>query len=108
MNAHNLDKLNQEEKDMIALMFTIETGWTNTYMVEVRLDNPIKNMLEGEDGLNTHGGNGSKCYAKYFDDPNWAVVHCEDEDWLLNPGDGSKALVKIQSELDTLGIEHTP
>ena len=97
MKSQNLDKLSQEEKDMIALMFTMETGWTNTYMVEVKLDNPIHNMLEGGDGLETHGGNGSKCYAKHWDDLEWAIVHCEDEDWIESPSDANKALEFIQS-----------
>jgi len=97
LNAHNLDKLTQEEKDLVALLFTMETGWTKTYMVEVKLDNPINNMLHGGEGLHTHGGNGSKCYAKYMNDSDWAVIHSEDEDWIANPGDVKKALDKIQS-----------
>jgi len=97
LNAHNLDKLTQEEKDMVALLFTMETGWTKTYMVEVKLDKPIKNMAYGGDGLHTHGGNGSRCYAHYTEDPDWAVIHVEDKDWVANPGDASKALDKVRS-----------
>jgi hypothetical protein len=90
---------------MIALMFTMVTGWTNTYMVEVRLDNPIKNMLEGGEGLDTHGGNGSKCYAKHIDDPDWAVVHFKDDDWILNPGNEEKALERIDSYMEKYQTE---
>jgi len=86
MKSQNLDKLSQDAKNLIALMFTMITGWTNAYMVEVCLNDPIKNLLEGGDGLETHGGNGSKCYAKHWNDENWAIVHYEDEDWLENPG----------------------
>jgi hypothetical protein len=101
MKSQNLDKLSQEAKDMIALMFKeMITGWTNTYMIEVRLDDPINHMLFGGDGLETHGGNGSKCYAKHWDDPNWAVIHCQDEDWIENPGNELMA-IKYLEDLET-------
>jgi len=94
MTSQNLDKLSQDAKDLIALLFTMQTGWTNTYMVEVKLDDPINNLLNGGDGLETHGGNRSKCYAKHWDNSEWAIVHYEDEDWLANPGNSKEAYDK--------------
>jgi hypothetical protein len=82
MNSHNLDKLPDEAKRMIGLLFRQATvGWTNGYAFEVMLDNPVKNLLDGGEGLVSHGGNGSRCYLKHVGDPDWAVVHCCDEDW---------------------------
>jgi hypothetical protein len=98
MKSQNLNKLSQDEKDLIALLFTMQTGWTNTYMVEVKLNDSINNLLGGGDGLETHGGNGSKCYAKHWDDPEWAIIHCEDEDWLENPGNAKVAFDKYVTD----------
>jgi hypothetical protein len=92
MKSQNLNKLSQTEKDLIALTFDIITGWTLTYMVEVKLDNVINNILDGGDNLIRHGGNGSKCYAKHWDDPGWAIIHIDDEDWKANPGDANRGL----------------
>jgi len=81
MKAQNLDKLTQEQQDMIALYFTMPIMfWPNHYMIEVRLDDPSCHLLKGGDGLVTHGGDGSRCYARHYGDDNWAVVHNEDED----------------------------
>lgn len=74
----NVDKLTDEQRDLVALLFTQECGWTLTYMVEVRLDDPIRHMLWGGNGLVVHGGGGSKHYAKHVDDPCWAIVHTAD------------------------------
>lgn len=86
MRSQNLDKLSQDARNMVAYLFTTPTGWTATYMIEVKLDDPIGHLWSGDDCIG-HGGNGSKCYAKHWGDPEWAVIHIEDEDWLANPGD---------------------
>ena len=44
--AHNLDALNDDARALIACYFTLPTGWTDTYMVEVRLDNPMEHLLD--------------------------------------------------------------
>ena len=83
MKSQNLNKLNKLDKALIAWMFANHVvGWTYCYMIEVKLDAPGRNILEGGDGLVTHGGNGSRDYAKHYQDSDWAVVHNEDEDWL--------------------------
>ena len=74
----NVGRLTDEQRDLVALLFTQACGWTLTYMVEVRLDDPIRHMLCGGDGLVVHGGGGSKHYAKHVDDPGWAIVHAAD------------------------------
>lgn len=94
MTAQNLHRLSQDEKNMIALMFNaITTGWSKTYMVEVHLDNPMENILEGGDGLVRHGGNGSRCYAKHIGDPDWCMIHIDDvPDWdIANMAEAARA-----------------
>ena len=83
MRAHNLDKLNRLDRSLVAWMFANHVvGWTYCYMLEVKLDTPGKHILDGGDGMVTHGGNGSRSYAKHYGDPDWAIIHTEDEDWL--------------------------
>ena len=82
MNAHNLDKLPPDALPLIKLIFEqMVVGWTNCYMVEVKLDNPIHHLEYGGPGLKTHGGSGSRDYAEHLKDNDWAVVHVDDEDW---------------------------
>ena len=82
MKAQNLEHLTDAARDLIAFLFTCPTGWTLTYMVEVRLDDPVEHLLAGGEGLERHGGNGSRGYAKHLGDPEWCVVHVDDiPDW---------------------------
>lgn len=81
MKSQNLERLNANERDVLAtLMLMQHSLWPQSYMVEVRLDEPMKHLLDGGDGLHRHGGNGSRCYAHHYGDPDWAIVHIEDED----------------------------
>ena len=81
MKAQNLDKLTQEEQELLAaLMIAPNCIWPDSYMIEVRLDNPIDNLLNGGDGLHVHAGGGSRCYAHNYGNQDWAIVHIEDED----------------------------
>jgi len=80
--THNQDKLTADERGVIAWMFDqMPVGWTKCYMVEVQIDDAMNRLLSGGNGLHTHGGNGSRCYAHHYDDPGWAVIHCDDADW---------------------------
>ena len=82
MKSYNLDKLDPLSKLFITWMFENQiVGWTKCYMVEVKLDEPVEHLLNGGGGLTVHGGNGSKCYSKHFEEDDWACIHCEDEDW---------------------------
>lgn len=94
---HNIDRLTPEQQDLAALLFTLTTGWTLTYMIEVKLNDPISNMLNGgNDGLCMHGGNGSRCYTKHMDDPDWIVIHKDDvPEW-----DISKMASRAANRLD--------
>jgi len=74
-----------------------ECGWTYVYMVEVKLDAPIMHLFNGGDGLVVHGGNGSRRYAKHWDDPEWLVVHCEDEDFIAMGITDEEATAFVQS-----------
>ena len=80
-DSWNLDKLSFTEQCLIAYMFNyVMIGWTLCYMVEVRLANSFRNLLEGgKNNLIVHGGNGSKDYADHYGNDEWAVIHCDDE-----------------------------
>lgn len=117
MKAWNWDKLSASAKALLVIcMETISTGWTPTYMIEVRLDSPIYNLMIGEttdkvEVLHRHGGNGSRDYAHYYFDPNWAVVHEEDDDIvaLKKSGDWISMLAEateIIDEMDKVAPSH--
>jgi len=99
-HAQNLDRLTADQQDLVALYMALPTGWTSTYMVEVRLDDPERNILKGGDGLVTHGGNGSRRYAKHYGDPDWAVIHYEDQEVLAwdMPAMEARAMKRIEEE----------
>lgn len=85
MNTQNLDKLSDDVKAVIS--WTMQRFYTDhfglkaaPYMIEVRNDFPLSHLLNGGDMV-SHQGNGSKCYMKHSDDPEWSIVHFEDEDW---------------------------
>jgi hypothetical protein len=78
--AQNLDKLNEDTKALIAYIFNkIYVGWTLCYMVEVKLDDPVNNLLNDRNIV--HGGNGSPHYAQHIGDNDWAVIHCDNVEW---------------------------
>lgn len=106
MHAWNWDKLDREAQAVMAFIFeNLPSGWTRTYMIEVKLNMSIDNMMIGNDGirgdcLHMHGGNGSKEYAHFYDNPEWAVVHIEDAEIIrLIENDDWKTLIDEGSVL---------
>ena len=85
-DCQNIEKLNQDALDLIAWAFENHfVGWTNCCAIEVRLDDPVQNILDGGDGFVAHGGSDSRCYIKHYDDPEWAIVHHNDPSWKKLP-----------------------
>jgi hypothetical protein len=87
MITQNLDKLEDRIKAIISWsmqrLYAYDFGVPMLpYMIEVKLDNPLAHLLNGGDMV-SHRGNGSKCYAKHSGDPEWAIIHFEDEDFQL-------------------------
>lgn len=74
--SQNIDRLSQAALDLVALFFerVMVGGLLPCHTVEVRLDDPVSNLLDGNGGLHTHGGSGSACYLKRVGDPGWAIV----------------------------------
>ena len=82
MNAQNLDQLTHDERCVLAFAMDMpHMWWPSSYMIEVRLDHPFINMIDGGDGYRRHAGGGSRHYAKHYDAADWAVIHQDDEDW---------------------------
>ena len=83
-HAQNFDQLNDDAKALIVyLMSRPNFVWPDSYMIEVRLDNPVHNILFNDDEgkLHRHAGGGSRHYAKHYGDDDWAVIHIEDPEW---------------------------
>ena len=95
MKAQNLHKLSDEAKGLIRLLMDDPNyWWPSSYMVEVRLDDPINHLLDGGEGLHKHAGNGSRHYAHHYNDEDWAVIHEEDEDWTILNHDELREIAK--------------
>jgi hypothetical protein len=79
--SQNLDRLTDEQCKLLAyLMESPNMFWPRSYMVEVRLDDVDRNLLNGGDGLHVHAGSGSRCYTVNAGKDDWAIVHRDDED----------------------------
>lgn len=93
MNSQNIDRLTAEQQCLLALIMVSPNWlWPVSYMVEVRLDDATRNLLHGDRDdtpfanrcLHVHAGGGTRCYTTHADDPDWAIVHIDDEevqDW---------------------------
>ena len=81
--SQNLEQLSNDEKNLIAAcMLQQNFLWPSSYMIEVKLDGDVeRTLLYGGDSskLSVHAGGGSRHYAKHYGDPEWAIVHVEDE-----------------------------
>ena len=81
-DCQNIDKLDQKVLDLVAWVFeNFVVGWDICHAVEIRLDEPFRNITEGGSGLVCHGGNDGKGYIKHYGDDLWAIVHWQDPTW---------------------------
>lgn len=81
-DCQNIDKLAQEVLDLVAWAFeNFSVGWDICHAVEIRLDNPLKNLLEGGSGLVCHGGGDGRGYINHYGDESWAIIHWQDPTW---------------------------
>ena len=75
--TYNIDKLPLEAIGMLSLLFdgAIE-GFENAYMIEVKLDDPMKHIVDGDDCFIIHQSlDQYESHAKHLWDENWAVIH---------------------------------
>lgn len=74
------DQLPQDALDIMAFAFTRTTKFGMPICgIEVRLDNPTRNMLLNDDnGCHVHAGSDLLHYFKHADDVNWAVIFPND------------------------------
>lgn len=83
LNSIRQDQLPKDARDLIAAAFHLgmPTGLgVPMNAVEVRLDSPIRNILEGGDGFMSHGLSQSLRYFTHRDDEGWAVIFDDDCD----------------------------
>ena len=82
IDSQNIDKLSSEAINLIAWAFdNLLVGWDICHAIEVRVDEPVSNLLTGGAGLITHAGGDSRTYIKHYGDDEWAIVHHRDETW---------------------------
>lgn len=75
--TQNVDKLPLEVVGMIHLLFQGKIdGFDDAYMVEIKLDDPIKHIEEGDEFFIIHQSlDQYKIHAEYRYDYDWAVIH---------------------------------
>ena len=86
MPTCNIDKLPLEAVGMIYMLFQEKIeGFENAYMVEIKLDDPIKHIEEGDEFFIIHQNiNQYKSNAKHQCDYDWSVIH---KDMFKNMGE---------------------
>lgn len=75
--TYNIDKLPLEVVGMLNVLFKgkIE-GFENAYMVEIKLDDPIKHIEEGDEFFIIHSSiDQYESNAEHCWDYDWAVIH---------------------------------
>ena len=77
--TNNIDKLPLEAVGMIYYLLKGEIeGFEDAYMVEIKLDDPIKHIKEGGEDLVIHQSiDQYKNHAEHLWDTDWAIVHKE-------------------------------
>ena len=75
--TYNIDKLPLEVVGMLSLLFKGEIeGFENAYMVEIKLDDPMKHIKDGDDCFIIHQSlDQYMSHAEHVFDKEWAVVH---------------------------------
>ncbi len=73
----NLDKLSQDAKDIIQAVFTyalpVSCGFSPD-AIEVKLDNPVYNLLEGDGTVHYHALGNTEHYLHHRNNPDWAII----------------------------------
>ena len=75
--TNNIDKLPLEVIGMMSILFKGEIeGFENAYMVEIKIDDPIKHIKEGNEFFIIHQSiDQYLSNATYMWDKDWAVFH---------------------------------
>ncbi len=75
--TYNIDKLPLEILAMINILFKGEIkGFEDVYMVEIKLDDPVKHIEQGGEGFIIHvGSNQYQSQAKHLWQDEWCVIH---------------------------------
>jgi len=75
--THGIDRLPLEVVGIFNILFKgkIE-GFENAYMVEIKLDDPIKHIEEGGDSFIIHQSlDQYQSHAQHIGDYDWAIIH---------------------------------
>jgi hypothetical protein len=75
--------LPQEIRDLFKYIFesnAINVMGVPTCVIEVKLDNPLHYVLNGDGGFHQHGLSDSLRYLHHYEDEDWAVVFYDDCD----------------------------
>ena len=77
IEPQNINKLPQDAKDIIQAIFDDAmpvSGGFPADAIEVRLDNPVYNLLYGEGTVHFHALGNTEHYLHYRNNKEWAIV----------------------------------
>lgn len=93
------EKLPQEIRDLFKFGFVsgeITAGGFPACAFEVKIENPLHYVLEGDEGFHTHGLSDSLCYIHHYEDEDWAVIFYDDCDGDYDRGEKYYQELKMQ------------
>lgn len=94
--SQNIEKLPHAVLGAIAVTLSGKVlKLEDVYMVEIKLDDPMKHIQDQDDGLVLHTElSGGKATAEHLHDPEWAIIHKDDKDWRML--DTRKMITKLK------------
>jgi hypothetical protein len=93
----NLDKLSQDAKDIIQVIIDDKIPaavFLPPNCIEVKLDNPVHYLLDGDGGVHFHALGNTEHYLHHRDNPEWAIVFIEKEP--IGNADHGRILIKAE------------
>ncbi len=97
MNNQNIEKLPQDAKDVIQAIFDYHVPAAcgiSPDAIEVKLDNPVHNLLEGDGTVHYHALGNTEHYLHHRNNDEWAIVFdgskigdAENGKTIINSGD---------------------
>lgn len=73
----NIDELSQDARDIIQAVFDYNLPAACGFFpdaIEVKLDNPVENLLEGDETVHFHALGNTEHYLHYRNNSDWAII----------------------------------
>jgi hypothetical protein len=82
VKSQNVDKLPKDAKDIIQAVFDHSMPVSHGFppdAIEVKLDDPVFNLLHGEGTVHFHALGNTEHYLHHRGNNEWAIIDCHDK-----------------------------